>query len=55
MIPWWAGVLLFVAGDLMGIVVMAICEGSSDKHEEKTKKNRQRGNTDGSMERSSRE
>ena len=56
MIAWWVGVLLFFLGDMMGIIAMAILYGSwSHKEEEAEKKNRQRGNADGSGERSSRE
>ena len=57
MIPWYVGLILFFAGDLVGILAMAICVGSYDEAGERrrNKKNRQCGNTDGSVERSSRE
>ena len=55
MIAWWVGALLFFLGDMVGIVSMAICAGSADKRDEQIKTNRQRGNADGSGERSSRE
>ena len=44
MIGWIIGA--FFLGDLMGIITMAILYGSMDKKAEK--KNRQRGNADGS-------
>ena len=57
MIAWWVGLILFFAGDLVGILAMAICVGSYDEAGERrrNKKNRQRCNTGGSVERSSRE
>ena len=55
MIAWWVGALLFFLGDMVGIISMAICAGSADKMDEQIKMNRQRGNADGSGERSSRE
>ena len=49
MIPWWVALITLVLGDLMGIIVMAILYGSwSHKEQEAEKKNRQRGNADGS-------
>ena len=49
MIPWWVALITLVLGDMMGIIVMAILYGSRDKIEQKAeKKNRQRGNADGS-------
>ena len=46
MIPWWVALITLVLGDLMGIIVMAILYGRTNKQAEK--KNRQRGNADGS-------
>ena len=46
MIPWWVALITLVLGDLMGIIVMAILYGNTNKKAEK--KNRQRGNADGS-------
>ena len=49
MIGWGWIIGAFVLGDLMGVIVMAILYGSRDKIEQKAeKKNRQRGNADGS-------
>ena len=49
MIPWWVALITLVLGDLMGVIAMAILYGSWDKIEQKAeKKNRQRGNADGS-------
>ena len=49
MIGWGWIIAAFVLGDLVGIIVMAILYGSwSHKEQEAEKKNRQRGNADGS-------
>ena len=49
MIAWWWLLITFVCGDALGIVSTAICVGSTDKAEQRAeKKNRQRGNADGS-------
>ena len=49
MIGWGWIIAAFVLGDLMGVIAMAILYGSWDKIEQKAeKKNRQRGNADGS-------
>ena len=37
MIPWWAAVIAFILGDLLGIAAVAICVGSTDKKEEREK------------------
>ena len=46
MIPWWVGLLLYFLGSGMGIVMMAIVFFSNAEAE--GKRNRQRGNADGS-------
>lgn len=50
MIGWGWIIAAFVLGAMTGILVMAILHGSWDKMEQKAeeKKNRQRGNADGS-------
>ena len=50
MIHWTVGLLLFLLGDFIGIIAVAICVGGQDKAEERkrNKKSRQRCNTDGS-------
>ena len=55
MIAWWVGLILFFAGDIMGILATAICIGGQEDEKKRNKKNRQRCNTGGSVERSSRE
>ena len=41
MVPRWTLIIAYFLGDMMGIIAMAICAGSTDKMEEK-KKIRQR-------------
>ena len=49
MISWVWLIVAFFLGDALGIIAMAICVGSTDKAEQRAeKKNRQRGNADGS-------
>lgn len=49
MIPWWWAAVAFFLGDMLGIIAMAICVGSTDKAEQRAEiKNRQRCNADGS-------
>ena len=49
MVSWGWLIAVFFLGDMMGIIVMAILYGSwSHKEEKAEKKNRQRGNADGS-------
>ena len=49
MVSWGGLIAAFVMGDAAGIFMMAILYGSWDKMEERAeKKNRQRGNADGS-------
>ena len=37
MIPWWAAVIAFILGDLLGVGAVAICVGSTDNKEEREK------------------
>ena len=49
MVGWGWLIAAFILGFMVGIIEMAILHGSWDKMEEKAeKKNRQRGNADGS-------